>query len=62
MAQEAFRIDRIDWIDRRIDQRIEHRPGRRRIVDSVMPRGAAIQRIVQLIESGRTGVERRAWS
>jgi hypothetical protein len=27
-----------------------------------MPRGAAIQRIVQLIESGRTGVERRAWS
>ena len=44
-------------IDRRIDQRIEHRSWRQRIVDSAMPRIAAVQRIVQLIESGRTGVE-----
>ncbi|HEX8809951.1 MAG TPA: hypothetical protein VF760_13275 [Xanthobacteraceae bacterium] len=58
--KKRFRIDRID---RRIDQRIEHRSGRQRIVDSAMPRRAAVQRIVQLIESGRTGVEaRRAWS
>ena len=54
--KKRFRIDRID-------RRIEHRPGRQRIVDSAMPRRAAVQRIVQLIETGRTGVEaRRAWS
>ena len=49
-------------IDQRIDQWIEHPPGSRHIVDSAMPCRAAIQRIVQLIESGRTGVERRPQS
>jgi hypothetical protein len=52
-CEERFRIEQ------RIDQRVEHRPGRRHIVDSAMPCRAAIQRIVQLIENGQTGLECR---
>jgi hypothetical protein len=52
-CEERFRIEQ------RIDQRVEHRPGRRHIVDSAMPCRAAIQRIMQLIENGQTGLECR---